>query len=427
MSPDRPRPSTDPTRRRLLAGTGATVAMALSSVTAGCLSSGLPPLGEGQRYGRLGTPPADDPAYRRWLPAPSTVDPPVEAYHYALHRPGVFPPGAPEQYVARRAHARAATDYVGVGFDEYDRYVDTNFGTVVEASFDPAGVVETVTGSGYDRAGEAHGFAVFERSDVPRHVAVGDDAVVLTSAYRHDRPDLTALVEARAGERARYHEESAAFDRLTAAAGGNPHLGVNTRVHDPTGRPATVADATRFDDDYAYQVVHYGYESGGAPAQSTLESALRDHDYRFVDRAEAFDVSVGDGLAAVETRVPLRPDRTPDPRYDLPQVTWGVDRDGSALRFRHEAGDPVPAERLFYDVDTPGSPGEVTKRPLWGSTDAVGPGATATVDLRDHPDASEVTLVHSTGGVDFHVLFGVDVRDAESAENERSAGGGRGG
>jgi hypothetical protein len=414
MSPNGPRPSTATTRRRLLAGSSAALATALSPLTAGCLSA-LPPLGEGQRYGRLGTPPVDAPAYRRWLPAPSTVELSAAEYHLSVHRPGTAPPGAPAQYVARRAHSRAATDYFGVGFDAYDRHVDSALGTVVEASFDREDVVETVTGSGYDLAGDALGYDVYERMDVHRRVAVGEDVVVWTSAYHHDSPDLRALLEAGAGERPRYHERDAPFRRLSAAAGGNPALVVSAGVHDPTGRQATVADATRFDADYAYQVVHYGYGDGGAPGRTELEAALREERYRFLDGAEGFDVSVGDDVATVETRVPLHPDREPDPQYDLPQTTWGVDRDGSTLRFVHEAGDPVPAARLFYDVDTAASPAELTRRPLWRGLDTVGPGDAATVDLREHPDATEASLVYSTGGVSFHVLFGVGVGGGDGA------------
>jgi hypothetical protein len=40
----------------------------------------------------------------------------------------------------------------------------------------------------------------------------------------------------------------------------------------------------------------------------------------------------------------------------------------------------------------------------------VDPGAEATVDLAEHPDATALNLVYSTGGVSYHVLLGVDLR-----------------
>jgi hypothetical protein len=386
------------------------LAASLSTVTAGCLSS-LPPLGGDQRYGRLGVPPAGDPAYRRWLPAPSRFDPPVEQYHFAALRPTGPRPDAPELFVARRAHQTAQLDYFGIGFESYDRLVDSSVGSVVEASFDRASVVRTVSDSGYERTGEYRGYGVFARTDVPRRVAVGDGVVAWTSAYHHDRPDLEALLDAGAGVRPRYHEASAAFERLTAAAGGNPYLGVNVALRDPTGRPAMVADALRFDGDHAYQVVHYYYTTDSIPTKRGLESALHDDSYRFVERATSFDVQFDGRLATVETRVPLRPDRDPDPRYDLPQVTWGVTHDApTRVTFRHEAGESVPAERLHYDVHRPAAPGNIELRPLWTDATTVEAGAEATVDLRDEPNATGASLVYSASDVGHRVLFGVDLR-----------------
>jgi hypothetical protein len=411
MSPNRRRPSTDRSRRQFLAGGGAALAASLTTLTAGCLSS-LPPLGSDQRYGRLGVPSADAPNYREWLPAPSSADLPAERYHVAALRPTGPRPDAPELFVARRAHAKAALDAFGIGFENYDRLVDCTLGTVVEATFDRASVARTVADSGYERTDDYRGSAVFERSDVPRRVAVGDGVVVWTSAYEHGRPNLEALVDAGAGERPRYHEESTAFDRLTAAAGGNPYVGISSAVRDPTDRPATLADAIRFDDEYAYQVVHYRYLTDRVPTRDQLETALREHDYRFADGADAFDVRIDGRLATVETRVPLRPGREPDPDYALPQVTWGVthDEDAGTVTFRHEAGESVPAGRLFYDLDTPSAPGRIDREPLWTDADAVAAGSEATIDLDDHPEATGVSLVYSTGGTHFHVLFGLDLR-----------------
>lgn len=411
MSPKPNRPSTDQTRRQLLAGSGAALAASLSSLTAGCLSS-LPPLGEGQRYGRLDVPPADDPTYLRWLPAPSSVDPPVDQYHFTALQPTGPRPDAPEKYVAAQAHEKAQLDYFGIGFENYDQLIDSSLGTVIEASFERASVEQTLADSGYERTGEYRGSVVFGRSDVPRRVAVGDGVVVWTSTYEHDRPNIEALVDVGNGDRSRYHEENSAFDRLTTAAGGNPYLGVNTAIHDPTGRPAMVADTFRFDGETAYQVIHYLYEEHRTPGKQALERALKDHKYRFANEAEAFDVRIDGQLATVETRVPLRPERDLGPEYELPQVTWGVKRDEDAetVTFRHEAGESVPADRLYYDLDVPSAPGKVEKRPLWTDVNTVAAGAEATVDLSEHPNATDATLVYSTSNLRFHVLFGLDLR-----------------
>jgi hypothetical protein len=336
----------------------------------------------------------------------------VDQYHFTVLQPTDPRPDAPEKFVSAQAHEKAQLDYFGIGFESYDQLIDTGVGTVIEAPFERASVVETLADSGYEQTGEYQGYTLFARSDVPRRAAVGDSVVAWTSAYHHKRPNIEALIDAENGDRPRYHEENQAFSRLVTAAGSNPYLGVNTAIHDPTGRPAMVADAFRFDDDTAYQVIHYHYEENRIPTGQALESALKKDSYRFADEAETFDVQIDGQLATIETRVPLRPERDFDPEYQLPQVTWGVTRDEESekVTFRHEAGESVPADRLYYDVDYPSAPGKIEKRPLWTDVDSVTAGTEATVDLREHPNATDVTLVYSTGGLQFHVLFGLDHR-----------------
>jgi hypothetical protein len=411
MSPDTHRPSTESTRRRFLTRSGV-LAASLSVSTAGCLS-GLPPLGEDQRYGRLDVPPAGEPAYRKWLPAPSAPDGNVADYHFVAMESTAARPGAPEKFVRGRAHRKASLDYFGVGFENYDRVVSGTFGTVVEASFDRERVFQTIESTGYGRTGTYRGYTVFGRSDVPRRVAVGDSAIVFTSSYRHDSPDLEALVDAGRSTRPRVHDTDDGVETLTTAAGGNPYLGVNTAIDDPTGRPVVMADAIRFDGGTAYQVVQYYYrDPDRVPSRGALERALNDDDYRFVDGADAFDVELDGRLATVETQVPLSGDRTVPPEYQLPQVTWGVEADESSdsVTFSHEAGEAVRADRLFYDLHRPAAPGRIDKRDLWRDTTTVEPGTEAVVDLSDDPGATGVSLVYSTEEVGFHVLSGVDLR-----------------
>lgn len=410
MSPRQHRSSHEHTRRQALAKGGATLATSLSVLTAGCLSS-LPPLGGNQRYGRLGAPSGGDPSYRQWLPAPTTIDPPVEQYAFTAMRPTGARPDAPEAFIARRAHSKADTDYFGIGFENYEWLVDSTVGTVIKTTFDRTHVVQTLTNSGYERAGDYRGYSVYARSDVPRRVAVGDGILVWTNAYIHDRPNLEALVDAGAGDRLRYHEQNSRFDRLTTAAGGNGQLLVNTDIRDPTGRPAMIADAFRFDDDAAYQVVYYHYGNDRVPTKSALQKALQKDDYRYTSEAETFDVQIDDQLATVETRVPLTAEREISPQYDLPQVTWGgqYDQAETSVTVRHEAGESVPAARLYYDVDSPDDFGEIETQPLWSDRDTVSSGMEATIDLRDHPNAKSVSLVYSTGGTHFHVLFELEL------------------
>ncbi len=388
------------------------LATSLSALTAGCLS-GLPPLGDDQRYGRLDVPPADEPTYRKWLPAPTSVDPSIKRYYFTAMQPESLRPDAPELFVARRADTKANLDYFGIGFENYDQVLDSSVGTVIEATFDRTKVIQTITDSGYERAGEYRGYPVFARSDVPRRVAIGDDVVVWTSAAKHELPHLEAIIDTGNGESPRFHKENAAFERLTSAAGSNPYLGVNTDSQDPSDRPAMLADTIRFDDNAAYQVVHYHYTSDRIPTKQTLEAALKEDDYRFAEKANEFDVTIDGQLATVETQVPLRSEQDIDPKYELPQVTWGVthDEDAEKVTFRHEAGESVPADRLYYDFARPAAPlGRIDKRPLWTGVDTVSAGAEGEIDLTEYPDATRVHLVYSAGGTHFYVLLGFDLR-----------------
>ena len=172
-----------------------------------------------------------------------------------------------------------------------------------------------------------------------------------------------------------------------------------------------LADAFRFDGDTAYQVVFYRYEDGRVSTESALKHALQEDGYRFTTEAETFDVQINGSLATVEAQVPFRSEREIASEYDLPQVTWGVSQDADATRvtFRNEAGESIPADRLYYDLDRPDDFGEIEKQPLWVDNDTVLPGAETPVDLSEHPDAEGISLVYSTGETHFHVLFTVDL------------------
>jgi hypothetical protein len=67
----------------------------------------LPPLGREQSYGRLEVPPPDDPAYRRWLPAPSTFANDSN-YAFAYREPAPVDGGEPEELLGRRAMSRSS-------------------------------------------------------------------------------------------------------------------------------------------------------------------------------------------------------------------------------------------------------------------------------------------------------------------------------
>ena len=405
----RRRPSTR-TRRALLRAGAAALGTGLATSTAGCLS-GLPPLGQRQTYGRIEAPAADDPAYRRFLPAPSTLGLGRDHHRLVAAAPGPVTGGEPEEFLGRRAFLRSDLDYFGVGYERYDRALDCDLGTVVEAEFDPASVADVILRSGYERDGTHRGFALFSRADVPRRVAVGDGALAWASRRVHDAPDVEALVDAGVGERRRYHESSPGFDRLGRAAGTGRQVVVAPGFGDPTDAATLGADCFRFDDDAAYQVVTLLFPPDRVPSRDRLERGFRD-EAGLTSEADTFDVSVDGRLATLEARVPLRGRRDLTPMDEPPQVTWGAsfDPDARTVELRHEAGESVDAEWLHYNVSGPDATGGLDPRPLFESTRSVGPGDAATVDLRDRPDATEVQVVLAPEECcAFDVLFEYDL------------------
>ncbi|MFC6941349.1 hypothetical protein ACFQE8_15485 [Salinirubellus sp. GCM10025818] len=388
------RPSTKPrTRRGLLRAAGGTLAAGVAVGATGCLSS-LPPLGRGQSYGRLEVPPPDEPAYRRWLPAPSTFEVHESNYAFAYREPAPVDGGEPEEFLGRRAMSKSELDYFGLGESNYDRLLETPFGIVVEAEFEASTATETLAGSGYEPDGSYRGYDLFSRSDVPRRAAVRDGVVVWSSERVHDRPDVEALVDAGAGDRRRYHEENEAFARASEAAGANRMLIVGPDFGDPTDTAEMGADAFRFDGDVAYQVVTLRFPDGRVPTADRLERAFRD-EYGLTEEAEVFDVRIDGRLATLETRVPLGEPRDLTPIEDPPQVTWGAefDADARALTLRHETGEAVDTEWLWFDAETEARPGMIETEPLWTDERGIGPGDGDTVDLSDRPDVTGASVV----------------------------------
>jgi hypothetical protein len=410
MVPEHGRPSNERTRRGFLATGGAALATGFTASTAGCLSS-LPPLGREQSYGRLEVPPPDDPAYRRWLPAPSTFEGRESNYAFVYREPAPVDGGEPEEFLGRRAMSKSELDYFGLGESNYDRLLETPFGVVVEAEFEASTATETLAGSGYGADGSYRGYDLFSRSDVPRRAAVRDGTIVWSSERVHDRPDLEALVDAGAGDRRRYHEETEAFARASEAAGANRMLIVGPDFGDPTDAAEMGADAFRFDGDVAYQVVTLRFPEGRVPTVDRLEEVFRE-EYGLTEEAEVFDVRVDGRLATLETRIPLGEPRDLTPIEDPPQVTWGadVDADSRGPTLRHEAGDPVDAWWLRFDVETEALPGKIDPVPLWTDGGRVEPGDSDTADLSEHPDATGVdVLLARDECCEFRVLFDYDL------------------
>jgi hypothetical protein len=391
MVPNDTHATDDRTRRDVLRTGTAAVATAL---TAGCTSA-LPPLGTRQRFGRVNVPPADDPAYRRWLPAPAAlggVD--GSGYPVLLRRPTALDYPAPVRFTTPRKRLLAELDYAGVGYRNYDRLLRTPFGTVLEGGFDPETVATALTESGYRQDGTYAGHDVFARSDGPRRAVLTEGALVWSSRRVHARPNVAALVDAHEGRVPRFHESDDAFERVTDAVGESRMV----EYIPPNGERTWVsAEGFRFDGRVAYHVRTFRYPEGETPPEDELRRRSKTGTV-LTREVENTDFRIDGRLVTVEGRIPpdagVQPSEI-DPPYP-PQVTWGYDRDPEAetVTLRHEAGERVPTDALGLAFTVDATAGRLVRsepRSLATDLDRLGPGDTVTIDLHDVP---EVTVIH---------------------------------
>lgn len=408
-------PTDEPSRpsRRSFLRASAAAATALTTSVAGC--SSLPPLGTRLSYGRVDVPEVGPPEYRRWLPAQSVVET-GDDWVITYAEPGPFDSPVPEEFVTRRAHQRAEQDHFGIGYENYDSLTVTNLATVIEAEFTADEVAATLAETGYKPDGSYRDYDLYARTDVPRRAAVRDGVIVWTSANRHDVPDLEATVDAGAGRVERYHEVDDVFASVTEAVGasrflyvGGSHPGLDPALSD------LGADAFRIDGDAAYHLLMERYPPEVDPSGDRIKDALEDQRHQLTSEAETSDVGIDGRFATVAARVPLAPDREQTSSHHPPQVTWGgsFDADARRVTLRHEVGEHVDADMLWYDVVPADGPNEIEKEPLWPDRETVEPGDEATVDLSERPDATGVQVEYGSEGVGSQTLFVYPLEDAE--------------
>ncbi|PSQ19107.1 hypothetical protein BRD00_02345 [Halobacteriales archaeon QS_8_69_26] len=368
---------------------------------------------ESVEFGSVPVPEDGEPTYRRWLPAPDAFpfpaddpssDPSYPIWHADLDRIRRLEDGVPSMYenTVRRS-SKLGLDHLGIGFGNYREVVRLGRTRtyVVEAPVDRGAVGGTLLGSGYRGAGRHREYRLFARSDDPRAVAVGPEAVVFAGSHSGVDGSLDAVrtvVDAAKGAVPRYHEADDEFDHLLRRVGGSP-----MDLFDPGEDPVTAKAGVDFDGlvgygwthtfdaDVTYERHTFALDRPGDPG------AVREKLRRFAAEAgmqEAWtvDVTVDGQTAEVVAAFPdhrLEEDR---PAVTYPTVTWGFDheREGDELRVTviHEAGDEVPAENLKLERLR----GRETISTFEGS-DTVGPGDSVTALLAAEPSPGGVRLV----------------------------------
>lgn len=400
------RPGETRRRRTLLRAGASALATGILSATAGCVAT-LPPLGRRVRYGRVDAPGADDPAYRRWLPAPSAFESEHgrDGYGVQFARPG---DDGREQLGRAVSFPRSMfapwIDYFGIDYEAYDRAVRAGPAIVLEADVDRQSVRDVVSSTGYRAAGEYRGYDLFDRSDTARTVAVGDGAVLEVRGETRGA-DARTVIDASRGDAPRYHEVDADFRTVGDAAGASSFTWIHGGASPAGDEPDLRYNATsfRFDSGAVYVVMHWLYPDGDEPTESEVKEALDERSRP--RRAFSVDVTVDGRVATIELRGDegafdlQEPERV---RANWPVITWGVDHEESSgtVTLRHEAGDPIDAADLDLVLRAGGYDG--TPPQFADEYDRVKPGDALTVDVSGVPPDSTLRL--SYGPVDGTVV-----------------------
>lgn len=336
-------------RRRLLRRSGAALATAAGAASAGCLNF-LPPASQQARYGPVDVPTdrlGDRPTYRKWFPAESALPDLGRADGYD---DGQWMYVTPDDLGAEtfgrpfdigRGVLQASMDYVGYGIREFDSLVGVDpVGTVATGSIDRERVRDTIEATPYEPAGYHRSFDVYDRDDLERLLAVGDDALVQTRRTNR-REKAEAIIDAAGGHVQRRHETDDAFQRFTSFVGTAP------TIMDAFGLlSGALADALwyTFDDSSVYYVHDHLFPQGGTPDEGTVKRTLSEFSRN--ESASKIDVTIDAPRVTVAWQLDEAAFELAEPYRSAPFATWAVDDGADAVTIRHAAGEPIPVEHL---------------------------------------------------------------------------------
>jgi hypothetical protein len=334
--------------------TGGTLAALTVGASAGCTNL-LPPASRAIRYGDVDVPRRGDPTptYREWFPAESelpavaaTDDDPYGNWTYVTPGDlGTAQLGRP--FDIGRSVAQASMDYVGYPLAAYDRLVSVGaIGTVAIANVDRDTVERTLSSTNYERVTGYREYDVYDRTDQDRLVAVADDALVHAGGENR-RANAQVLADAGAGRVDRRHEVDETFAAYVE------HVGAAPTILDAFGIVSGAAASSlrfTFDDSSAYFVHEHVFADGETPSTGDVKRQISG--LTRGRRATRAEVTVDDPFVHVALQIDeseylgggdhgtYRP---------LPFVTWGVDDRTDQITVRHDAGEPVPVDRVEFE------------------------------------------------------------------------------
>lgn len=373
---------TESRRRDFLSGVGLAGVVGMPSLT-GCLDLSL--------GGFLG---ADS---LSWVPAPETLSA-IERFDVTTMTPRALEAAEPLSGNARaklRSNVTRTMDLLSLSFaDLSGLYRIGPFAAVLEGTFQPDRIDETLTDAGFQSAGNDEVYALYSAPSRHTSLAVSPAAVVVGPADG-DAAVVQAVVEAARGERNRYRSSESTVEELSEV------LGTGDLVIASMGSKGLPIDdaragglSWRFDQQTATVTLAFVYPVDGTVPTDALERVARDDS---LHAFEEIDVGKRGRSGIITATVPsvsadaLTPfDAMAKALFGIPSatfdVTYGATRRTTTII--HAGGQAAPRNQLFLrgsgfrtdpalDQDEPGRwAGEST-----GSLEAVAPGDEVTVAI----------------------------------------------
>lgn len=377
-------------RRRLLSG----LATACGAAVAGCTT--LPAFGQQVRFGSVDRPETGPPDYRDWIPTRDRSDQ-FDGFRTSVE---YLEPGTRGRDLLGTPYGgtgvKPGMDHVGVDLSGFEWAAEARGSVVAKGTVETETVETALDGTGYDRYGSYGGYTVYERDDLQRVLAHGDEYVLFSGYIDEPMQFIEPIIDAGSGRQTRLHEAESRFEALTDSVRAPPWVRVRPGSVTVDGSEAVMeARSVDFGDSTVYPGRAFVFEESADVSEQDVRDSISE--YPEALEANRVEVTVDGPVATAVAKLPPETFRELDnvALYDQPIITWGLawEPGDSTAVLTHEAGDPVDAETLrVYLKDIAGTANDGTDGPqppdpadeqFSDSHDRIEPGDSLTLDVAD--------------------------------------------